>query len=94
MQWGDWEAAQRVSLPLAVVCALKTKHTRCKPNYARATRVYELKQLGLSCTMICAKLKSEGYGEAMVKIDHAAIVFAGQDTPPLPKTNKKTIILV
>ena len=82
----DWSGDQELaSLTPADMAALQRKHGTKRVNYSRATEVKRMMVDGLKQAAIIQILskRGRGFGERMIKADHAAL------SAPLRKANKK-----
>ena len=82
----DWSGeSQIVSLTPADMAALQRKHGTQRVNYPRATEVKRMMVYGLKQAAIIQILskRGRGFGERMIKADHAAL------SAPLRKASKK-----
>lgn len=76
VDWGSASAPeQSTTLSAAEVAALNAKHGSKNVNLGRAERVKEMMQQGHKQARIIQRLRSlgRGYGERMIKADHAAL---------------------
>jgi len=106
VNWGDWDAPKEQPLPDAFLQVLRQKHTKknakYNPNIKRAKRVFDLASEGMKCRDIVVALAREGYGQAMVKLDHSAFTdyLKAQNSKPETTTttpkiqDKKVFFLV
>jgi len=74
----DWSESNQVELTLAEISKINQKHTGYTPNLTRAVRVKRLMSDGYGLNDIVKILKhnGRGYGERMLKKDHAALTEA------------------
>lgn len=75
----DWSESDQIELTIAEISKINQKHTGYTPNLIRAVRVKRLMSEGYTLTDIIKILKpanGRGYGERMLKKDHAALTEA------------------
>jgi len=74
----DWSENNQVELTLAEISKINQKHIGYTPNLTRAVRVKRLMSEKYSLADIIQILKhnGRGYGERMLKKDHAALTEA------------------
>ena len=78
----DWSEPDQIELTIAEISKINQKHIGYTPNLSRAVRVKRLMSEGYALTDIIKILKhsGRGYGERMLKKDHAALTEA---KPPI-----------